>query len=79
MIPFLTLLERKVLRYIQIRKGPKKVFFLGIFQPVSDGLKLILKEAGSSFRVNYLIYWITPLLNFFLMLMLFIIFSSIYP
>jgi len=43
MIPFLTLLERKILRYIQLRKGPKKVRFLGILQPVTDGLKLVFK------------------------------------
>jgi len=56
MIPFLTLLERKILRYIQLRKGPKKVRFLGILQPVTDGLKLVLKETGTSFRVKYLIF-----------------------
>jgi len=56
MIPFLTLLERKVLSYIQTRKGPKKVRILGILQPITDGLKLVLKETGSSFRVKYLIF-----------------------
>jgi len=79
MIPFLTLLERKVLSYIQTRKGPKKVRILGILQPITDGLKLVLKETGSSFRVKYLIFWISPLIKFFLMLILFILFVSPFP
>jgi len=78
-IPFLTLLERKVLRYIQTRKGPKKVSFLGILQPITDGVKLILKESGKPFRVNFLVFWVRPLLKFFLMLMLFILFSPFFP
>lgn len=41
---FLTLLERKILGYVQNRKGPTKVLFIGILQPVIDGGKLILKR-----------------------------------
>jgi len=41
---FLTLLERKVLGYVQNRKGPTKVLFYGLLQPVIDGGKLILKR-----------------------------------
>ena len=41
---FLTLLERKVLGYVQNRKGPTKVLFIGFLQPVIDGGKLILKR-----------------------------------
>jgi NADH:ubiquinone oxidoreductase subunit H len=41
---FLTLLERKILGYVQNRKGPVKVIFIGLIQPVVDGGKLILKR-----------------------------------
>jgi NADH-quinone oxidoreductase subunit H len=41
---FLTLLERKILGYVQNRKGPTKVLFSGLLQPVVDGGKLILKR-----------------------------------
>ncbi len=41
---FLTLLERKILGYVQNRKGPSKLLFRGLLQPVIDGGKLILKR-----------------------------------
>ena len=41
---FLTLLERKVLGYVQNRKGPTKIILRGVLQPVIDGGKLILKS-----------------------------------
>lgn len=41
---FLTLLERKILGYVQNRKGPTKVLLIGFLQPVIDGGKLILKR-----------------------------------
>jgi NADH-quinone oxidoreductase subunit H len=41
---FLTLLERKILGYVQNRKAPTKVLFMGLLQPVIDGGKLILKR-----------------------------------
>lgn len=43
-IAFITLFERKLLRLSQTRIGPNKVVFMGIFQPVIDGVKLLIKE-----------------------------------
>ena len=53
---FLTLLERKVLGYVQNRKGPVKVLVFGMFQPILDGGKLLLKRTGS----GKLYYYVLP-------------------
>nr|AIY61658.1 NADH dehydrogenase subunit 1 [Embiratermes neotenicus] len=72
-VAFLTLLERKVLGYIHIRKGPNSVGFVGIFQPFSDAIKLFTSEQYFPLVSNYLIYYFSPIFGFFLSLLVWLL------
>nr|DBA43883.1 TPA_asm: ND1 [Bombus polaris] len=65
-----------MLSYIQLRKGPNKLLFKGFFQPFSDGLKLLFKEFF--ILSNNSMYIFSPMIMFFLSLMLWLIYPWIW-
>jgi NADH-quinone oxidoreductase subunit H len=63
-VAFFTLYERQLLAALQRRQGPNIVGFYGFFQPIADGLKLLLKESILPKRANFLIFILSPIFTF---------------
>lgn len=74
-IAFYTLIERKILGYVQLRKGPNKVIITGIPQPFADAIKLFLKESSKPQLINTSVFMLSPSIT----LILALLFWSLYP
>lgn len=62
---YLTLVERKVLADFQVRLGPMRTGPHGIFQPLADALKLLLKEDIVPAGADRALFWVAPVISAF--------------
>jgi NADH-quinone oxidoreductase subunit H len=61
-VAYLTLWERKLIGWIQIRIGPNRVGPAGLLQPIADGIKLLMKEIILPANANKALFLLAPVL-----------------
>jgi len=62
-VAYLTLAERKVSAWIQVRIGPNRTGPLGLLQPVADGIKLLIKEDVIPFKADKAVFTLAPIIS----------------
>ncbi|WP_435105615.1 NADH-quinone oxidoreductase subunit NuoH [Arhodomonas sp. AD133] len=62
-VAYMTYAERKVISWIQLRRGPNRVGFYGLLQPIADALKLMLKEIVLPQSANRGLFVLAPMLS----------------
>ncbi|HXD52798.1 MAG TPA: NADH-quinone oxidoreductase subunit H, partial [Burkholderiales bacterium] len=60
---YLTLLERKVIGWMQVRIGPNRVGPIGLLQPIADGLKLLVKEVIIPAGASKFLFVLAPIMS----------------
>src|SRR5205809_1568685 len=59
----ISVLERKILGRIQNRYGPNRVWPFGLFQPIADGIKLLIKEDIVPTRADKVVHFLAPIMG----------------
>ncbi len=65
-VAYVTLAERRIIAWMQLRRGPNVVGPFGLLQPLADGVKLIFKEVIIPTRANPILFMLAPMITFIL-------------